>query len=55
MAWEAGWFFRGVAGGWQTVAGDEPPRYIDFGVGHRFFALTFCRVELVRGFPPARE
>ena len=49
---EAGWLVGGVAGGWQTVAGDKPPRYIDFGVGHRFFALTSFRVALVRGFSP---
>ena len=36
VCWGAGWFFRGVAGVWQTVAGDEPPRYIDRGSGFRF-------------------
>ena len=35
VGWEAGWFVGAVAGGWQTVAGDEPPRYIDCVSGSR--------------------
>ena len=37
VCWEAGWFVGAVAGGWQAVAGDKPPRYIDRGSDSRFF------------------
>ena len=36
VCWEAGWFVGAVAGGWQAVAGDKPPRYIDRGSDSRF-------------------
>ena len=37
VCWEAGWFVGAVAGGWQAVAGDKPPRYIDRVSDSRFF------------------
>ena len=35
VCWGAGWLVGGVAGGRHTVAGDEPPRYIDCVSGSR--------------------